>query len=224
MPLSTVKKDELHSSFRFGYNANSMYTYPGEYRADGNFIANGRSSVYGLGDIFIESRVKPEDIFGPNRLWGTFELGGRTTVSTKTYIDIFLRHQSAHNVDSISGPDSMWDNVGGRYHQSTGNCDVWASAAYYTRRFYLTYSTDYEAHATYRHGSLFGRPVSIDGDLHYVAEVSGPRPGFFDYDIEPSLLLNKTMSVYVDYGLLHDEDQPDGKANVPVIIGAKVEL
>ena len=224
MPLSTVKKDEVHTSFRIGYNANSEYTYPGEYRADGNFFANGRSSAYGLGDIFIESRIKPGHTLGPNRMWGTFEAGVRTTVSSKTYVDIFLRHQSAHNVESLSGPDSMWEDVGARYHRATGNCDIWASAAYYTRRIYLTYSSDCEVHATYRHGSLFGRPVSIDGDLHYVAEANAPRAGFFDYDIEPSVSISKRMSVYVDYGVIHDEDQPDGRTDIPVIVGAKVDL
>lgn len=225
MPISTVKKEELHTSFRFGYNANdSLYKYPGEYRADGNFLSNGHSALYGLADVLIESRIKGGEVFSPSRLWGTFEVGGRTTLAKNNYGDLFIRHQSAHDVDSVNLPDSMWEYVGGRFHHADGNYDYWVSAGYYTRRIYLNYSTDYEGRIEYRFGSLSGRPFVLAGDIHCVTENSGPRSGFVDYAIEPSLFVNKHVSIFVDYGLLHDEDAPNGKTAIPVIIGANVAM
>lgn len=225
VPLSTVNKDDLHTGFRFGYNAtDSLYKYPGEYRADGNWFANGKSSFYGIGDVFVESYLAPGNVFSPSRLWGTFELGGRTTVAKRTYVDAFYRHQSAHNVDSVRYADVRWQFVGLRYRRIMGDVDVWASGSYSTQRVLDNYSTDFEAHSTYRHGYVFGRPVTVDGDVHYVGEIHSYRSGFFDYDIEPSVGLNKTVSVYVSYGMLHDENTPDGKTSVPFIVGAEVAL
>lgn len=225
LPLCTVLKDELHTCARIGYDASGgVFRYPGEYSGDTNFFANGRQSLYGLGDVFIESYLGPKYVFQPSRLWGTFEVGARDALKPGQYCELYLRHRSAHDIDETTLPDDMWEYVGVRYRRTSSNFDAWMSGAYYTRRILVNYATDAQVHGQYRHGMLFGRAVTLDGDVHWVTEQHASRSGFVDFAVQPALWLNKSVSVFAIVGSTHDVDQPDGRSNTPLIAGIKANI
>jgi hypothetical protein len=219
-PLNTsgIQKDELHTNFRFGYIANDQfYKYDGQFGADGNLVPLRKSSLYALGNISVQTILINKSVFQPDRLWGTFEVGARTETAPSTYWELFARHQSAHNIDGIIRPESLYEMIGGRYRRG----GLTLALAHVTRTAYLHYKTDAQAHDAISAGTLFRRAVTVDLDVHYVREDGGPRSGFVDYAVEPSVALTPKVSLFLNVGTVHDADQPNGVTESQVEIGIK---
>ncbi len=222
LPSKDLSPNATNLLARLAYDASSSYyRYHGNVNLTDNIGHIGRAVPYVFADVDIQSKyLKGQQQFHPDRLVGTFELGAHGRFGNAP-LGIYLRHMSAHNVDSNSRPRPAWEQIGARYVTSSATSDLTISVAYYTHRENNHYRSDADAQGHYRLGRIGSQPLDLVGDVHYVGETGGPRSSFLDYWIEPNIVLNDRVNFYIGTGVVHDVDMANGKTDHPVIVGFK---
>lgn len=222
-PNPDLTTNVAHSQVNVGYYAaTQMYRYHGSYNVTYNAVKVAGVGLYGFGDVDVEVRTADSE-FQPDRLLGTFEIGGRKSAGNGS-IGLHFRHQSTHNVDRTDRPRLSWEQVGVRYQVAKPSYSFAISTAHYVHHDNCRYDNDVDLRGSYVLIPSGRNPVSLAGDLHYVGESGEGRSGYVDYWIEPSIALSRNASAFLGYGLVHDIDRPDGRTDNPLMIGLRVSI
>ena len=210
-----------HSEGRIAvYIGTHTYRYHADYNVTNNFGDPKKIAGYVMADADIEASIfNGSGEFHPDRLAGTFELGAVKSFGT-TAGRLFLRHQSVHNIDRTDRRRPAWEMLGFRVETKLNSTNVEASLGAYSHREAVFYDTDVDIRSSTPIGEIGNHTIALDTYFHYVHEHGGPRSGFADYWIEPSVRVNKNTSIYLGLGTAHDIDTSNGNSEHPIILGA----
>lgn len=201
-----------------------VYRYHADYNITGIVGDKLKIAPYAFADADIEAQLFTDsNEFHPDKLTGTFEVG---LAHEGSMFDsrIFLRHQSSHNVDRTDRVRPAWEMVGMRFESRYRSTHMSLGVARYTHKEAVHYNTDVDFRTSTPIGSLGRKPILVDTVVHNVQESGGPRSGFTDFWIEPSIELSQRTSVYLGYGTIHDVDTSNGQSDRPFAMGLRFRL